>query len=177
MLLYVIICHLHLIIFYKLTELPTITYKYVLRNNNGFFVPQTKNEYLKRFPFYTFPLAWNNLSLNLKLTQNIKIFRMNLKSYLMLPYKTFSCDRLFCYVFYFLCLSTPTTRGAASLYLNSLNGVFIPSYNQCVCHQLLSVAFYIFWLINVSIYRHVHFSYSQMGLVIIFNLPLNPLLF
>ena len=76
----------------------THNHEYVLRNDDDFFVPQTKNDYLKRFPFYTFPLAWNNLSLNLKLTQNKKIFRLNLKSYLMLPYKSFSCDRLFCYV-------------------------------------------------------------------------------
>ena len=36
-------------------------------------------EFLKRFPFYSFPLAWNNLPNNLKDISSKKLFRINLK--------------------------------------------------------------------------------------------------
>ena len=74
------------------------THNYSFRNVNEFFVPQVKNEFLKRFPPYAFPVAWNTLPVHLKNIPNKNMFRINLKNHLMSPYKSFTCNRLFCYV-------------------------------------------------------------------------------
>lgn len=71
---------------------------HTLRNDNDFFVPQTKNEFLKRFPFHSLPVTWNNLPVHLKIIPNKKLFRLSLKSHLIQHCKSFTCDRLFCYV-------------------------------------------------------------------------------
>ena len=71
---------------------------YPFRNSNDLYVPQAKNDYLKRFPFYAYPKSWNSLPAHLKSIPNKSLFRINLKNHLMSPHKTFTCNRLFCYV-------------------------------------------------------------------------------
>ena len=74
------------------------THEYLFRNPNDLHVPKVKNEFLKRFPFYAFPTMWNALPAHLKSFPNKSLFRINLKNHLMSPHKSFTCNRLFCYV-------------------------------------------------------------------------------
>ena len=53
-------------------------YNYFFRNERDFFVPLLNTEFLKRFPFYSSPLAWNNLFNNLKNISSTNFFVITL---------------------------------------------------------------------------------------------------
>ena len=73
-------------------------HNYIFRNDRYFFVPLANTEFLKRFPFYSSPLAWNNLHNNLKNISSKKLFSINLKQNLIQTCLNYHCNRLFCYV-------------------------------------------------------------------------------
>ena len=73
-------------------------HNYIFRNDRDFFVPLANTEFLKRFLFYYFPMAWNNIPNNLKDISSKKIFRINLKQNLIQICLNYQCNRLFCFV-------------------------------------------------------------------------------
>ena len=46
-----------------------------MRNLNDFYVPGVRIEFLRRFPFNSFPTAWNLLSSELKDTAQKSLFK------------------------------------------------------------------------------------------------------
>ena len=69
---------------------------YNLRNNDNFLVPGVRTEYLKRFPFYVFPKAWNSLPAEFKNMNQKLMFKSSIKSFLLSSFENFQCTRLFC---------------------------------------------------------------------------------
>ena len=59
-------------------------HNYIFRIYRDFFIPLANTEFLNRFPFYSFPLAWNNLPNNIKDISSKKLFRINLKQNLII---------------------------------------------------------------------------------------------
>ena len=80
-----------------------IIHNYPLRNADELSLPHARNEYLKRFPFYSFPRLWNNLDPTIKSIGNINTFKFILKKCLLEKYAQFECERLLCYS----CLTMP----------------------------------------------------------------------
>ena len=70
---------------------------YLLRNNDDYFIPQTRLNSLKQFPLVSFPLAWNNLDSSLKTIVNKHEFKFRVKQLFLDKYKAFECKKLFCY--------------------------------------------------------------------------------
>ena len=69
---------------------------YFMRNLNVFYVPGVRTEFLRRFPFYSFPTAWNFLSSEFKEIAQKSIFKQSLKAKLLDNLKDFQCEKLFC---------------------------------------------------------------------------------
>ena len=69
---------------------------YFMRNLNDFYVPGVRTEFLRRFPFYSFPTAWNFLSSEFKEIAQKSIFKQSLKAKLLDNLKDFQCEKLFC---------------------------------------------------------------------------------
>ena len=69
---------------------------YFMRNLNDFYVPGVRTEFLRRFPFYSFPTAWNFLSPEFKEISQKSIFKQSLKTKLLDNLKDFQCEKLFC---------------------------------------------------------------------------------
>ena len=78
----------------------TLNSSYSLRNNNDFSVPKIRLEFLKRFPFYSFPKSWNLMPGELKGIHDKRMFISNNKETFYFNYSNFSCNRLFCYTCY-----------------------------------------------------------------------------
>ena len=72
---------------------------YLLRNNDDYFIPQTRLNSLKQFPLVSFPLAWNNLDPSLKTIVNKHEFKFRVKQLFLDKYKAFECKTLFCYCY------------------------------------------------------------------------------
>ena len=70
---------------------------YLLRNNDDYFIPQTRLNSLKQFPLVSFLLAWNNLDSSLKTIVNKHEFKFRVKQLFLDKYKAFECKKLFCY--------------------------------------------------------------------------------
>ena len=68
-------------------------HNYIFRNDKDFFVPLANTEFLKRFLFFSFPLAWNNLLNNLKDISSKKLFSINLKQNLIQTCLNYQCNR------------------------------------------------------------------------------------
>ena len=68
---------------------------YFMRNLNDFYVPGVRTEFLRRFPFYSFPTAWNFLSSEFKEIAQKSIFKQSLKAKLLDNLKHFQCEKLF----------------------------------------------------------------------------------
>jgi len=56
---------------------------YFMRNLNDFYEPGVKTEFLRRFPFYSFPTEWNFLSSEFKEIAQKSIFKQSLKAKLL----------------------------------------------------------------------------------------------
>ena len=56
--------------------------EYELRNNDEYVVPSARIEFFKRFPLYTFPIAWNTLG-DLTFQSNRTTFQIALKEFLL----------------------------------------------------------------------------------------------
>ena len=86
-------------LFYTVFELyfPLITKKFH-KNIHKLQPFMTKVIFLVSFPFFSSPLAWNNLPNNLKNISSKKLFRINLKLSLIQTCLNYQCNRLFCYV-------------------------------------------------------------------------------
>ena len=70
---------------------------YPLRNINDFFTPRVRNEFLTRFPFYTFPICWNTLDPTFHSISNKNAFKYSIKLHLLERLENFVCNKLFCY--------------------------------------------------------------------------------
>ena len=55
---------------------------YELRNTGFYSIPFVRIEFFKRFPLYTFPLAWNDLG-DLRFQNNKITFQISLREYLL----------------------------------------------------------------------------------------------
>ena len=55
---------------------------YELRNTGSYAIPFVRIEFFKRFPLYTFPIAWNELG-DLRFQSNKTTFQISLKDYLL----------------------------------------------------------------------------------------------
>jgi len=73
------------------------SHAYPLRNLKLFHVPRINSAWLKRFPFFSFTTAWNELDNSLKLTPSKNEFRFELKRILLEKQDGFVCNKLFCY--------------------------------------------------------------------------------
>ena len=93
--------------FYDRNVLPISFQDYFLRNSDrglnpglrnvfDYFVPRVRSEYLRRFPFVSFPSAWNNFPVEIKQSESIKTFKSASKAYLIDKLQGFSCERLLC---------------------------------------------------------------------------------
>ena len=56
--------------------------EYELRNTDEYVVPSARIEFFKRFPLYTFPIAWNTLG-DLTFQSNRTTFQIALKEFLL----------------------------------------------------------------------------------------------
>jgi len=70
---------------------------YPLRNINDFFTPRVRNEFLTRFPFYSFPNCWNTLDPTFQSISNKNAFKYSVKQHLLKRLENFICNKLFCY--------------------------------------------------------------------------------
>ena len=70
---------------------------YPLRNINDFFTPRVRNEFLTRFPFYSFSICWNTLDPSFQSISNKNVFKYSVKQHLLDRLENFVCNKLFCY--------------------------------------------------------------------------------
>ena len=70
---------------------------YRLRNATELYVPRPRTENLKRFPFYTFPVLWNDTSDEIKSIISKQLFKKTIKIDCISRLSEFNCERLFCY--------------------------------------------------------------------------------
>ena len=74
-----------------------IDHDYPLRNFNDFCIPRVRNDFLEKFPFFSFTSSWNNLDNRFKTLSSKNEFKLKIKQYLLAKYSGFQCQRLFCY--------------------------------------------------------------------------------
>ena len=70
---------------------------YPLRNADDFFLPRVRNDFLKKFPFFCFPLLWNDFDPNIKQIESKLGFKLSVKKFLLDKYLDFRCDKLYCF--------------------------------------------------------------------------------
>jgi len=70
---------------------------YPIRNGSGYYIPRIRSNFLKSFPFYSFPSNWNRLPEFLCNISSKQLFKMNLKTSLLQRNANFICQKLFCY--------------------------------------------------------------------------------
>ena len=69
----------------------------ILRNENDFFIPFTRADYIMNFPLSCLPKLWNALPIELKNTRNKNAFYAQLKKhYLDQLEENYTCTRLLC---------------------------------------------------------------------------------
>ena len=57
-----------------------------LRNADDFFLPRVRNDFLKKFPFFSFPLLWNDFDPNIKQIESKLGFTLSVKKFLLDKY-------------------------------------------------------------------------------------------
>ena len=70
---------------------------YNIRNATDLFIPHIRTEFLKRFPFYSFPSSWNNLPEAVRTIQTLSLFKTTVKKHLLTKLEGFTCNRLLCH--------------------------------------------------------------------------------
>ena len=84
---------------YKFPKNSEVFYHdYSLRNFNDFLIPRVRNDFLEKFPFFSFTSSWNNLDNRFKTLSRKNEFKLKIKQYLLAKYSGFQCQRLFCYI-------------------------------------------------------------------------------
>jgi hypothetical protein len=68
-----------------------------LRNNDDYFIPPSRTQFLSRFPLYNLPSLWNNLPPLLREQPDRKLFSPSIKKYLLSKLSfVIQCNRLMC---------------------------------------------------------------------------------
>ena len=79
-----------------ISNLNANEHRYVLRNDDDYFVPRTNLTFVQKMPLIDFPLTWNRIDQSLKEISSKLLFKKTIKLELLDKYRDFRCTRTIC---------------------------------------------------------------------------------